>query len=296
MEWHPKVLRGDIPFGINYVAMGSFWKSCTWLKLCRFPKVPLSGVPRPSQQLFISILSFKGHCLFCTAPLCLEWVDVRFTCYCYPTLCEWMKTKLCAFKSLLNSWLYSSRGFGKNTHPHRRFSCGGLWVAVTANMVFPWASLFYVSHPQWDIVSTSVMWAVIFVFLSCLRSALTKEDEHVEHWHTSKKSCRQLGLASKALWGRWWRFEGFLQEKLLEMVLIERSMEGVRAKPSVVQKAEETCLFASDVVNADSPWTLLELHLAFTSRDGRVVRKVKNGRSKSKDLNEERWKDIERKT
>lgn len=31
----------------------------------------------------------------------------------------------------------------------------------------------------------------------------------------------------------------------------------------MVQKAEETCLFASDVVNAGSPLTPLEVHLAF---------------------------------
>lgn len=275
MEWHPKVLRGDIPFGINYVATGSFWKSCTWLKLCRFPKVPLSGVPRPSLQLFISILSFKGHCLFCTAPLCLEWVDVRFACHCYPTLCEWMKKKLCAFKSLLNSWLYSSRGFGRNTHPHWWFSCGGLWVAVTANMIF---SLSFSFLCITSTMGRSLHQCDVGCYL-CLpqlsQKCLDKRRQHVEHWHTSKKSCRKLGLASKALWGGRWRFEGFLQEKLLEMVLIERSIEGVRARPSVVQKAEETCLFASHVVNADSPWTLLELHLPFTSRDGRGVRKVK---------------------
>lgn len=30
-------------------------------------------MPRPSPRLFISILSFKGHCLFCTAPLYLDY-------------------------------------------------------------------------------------------------------------------------------------------------------------------------------------------------------------------------------
>lgn len=45
--------------------------------------------------------------------------------------------------------------------------------------------------------------------------------------------------------------------KLLEMVVIESSIEGQMQRERErgalsVQKAEETCLFASDVVNADS--------------------------------------------
>ena len=40
--------------------------------------------------------------------------------------------------------------------------------------------------------------------------------------------------------------------KPLEMAVIEGSTEGKRERPSVGQKAEETCLFASDVVNAGS--------------------------------------------
>lgn len=168
----------------------------------------------------------------------------------YPN--EWRK-KLHAFKSLHNSCLYSYRGSGKNLYSHRWFSCGGLWLAVTANMVFPWAFLLYLSHPQWEVVSTGVIWGCYLCLPQLSQKCLDKRRQHVEHWHTSKRSCRKLGLASKALWGGWWGIEGFLQEKLLEMVLIERSMEGVWARPSAVQKAEETCLFASDVVNADSP-------------------------------------------
>lgn len=47
--------------------------------------------------------------------------------------------------------------------------------------------------------------------------------------------------------GQW----GFQWMNLLEMLVLERSMEG--GEVWGVEKAEETCLFASDVVNADSP-------------------------------------------
>lgn len=46
------------------------------------------------------------------------------------------------------------------------------------------------------------------------------------------------------------------------------------------QKAEETCLFASDVVNAGSLQTPLELHLAPTSGEGEVR---KGDKSKKKE-------------
>lgn len=65
---------------------------------------------------------------------------------------------------------------------------------------------------------------------------LDKRREHVEQWYTSKRSCRKLGLASMNQWGRRWSTEGFLQMKLLEMVAIEGSVEGMRARPTVGQK------------------------------------------------------------
>lgn len=190
-----------------------------------------------------------------------------------------MKKILCAFKSLFHAQQLS-------------VFLQGLWEEpVSVSVVLLWMLVvcchsqygFSLSFPFVLISSTmgsSLHWCDMSCYL-CLpqlsQKCLDKRRQHVEHWHTSKRICRKLGLASKALWGGRWRIEGFLQEKLLEMVLIERSMEGVRARPSAVQKAEETCLFASDVVNADSPQTLLELHLTFTSRGERGVRKVKKG-------------------
>lgn len=52
------------------------------------------------------------------------------------------------------------------------------------------------------------------------RRCLDKRRRRVEHWHTSKKSCGKLGLASRAQWGTRWSVEGFVQEKLLKKVLI----------------------------------------------------------------------------
>lgn len=68
------------------------------------------------------------------------------------------------------------------------------------------------------------------------QKCLDKRREHVEQWYTSKRSCRKHGLASMNQWGRRWSTESFLQMKLLEMVVIEGSVEGMRARPTVGQK------------------------------------------------------------
>ncbi|XP_041834127.1 piggyBac transposable element-derived protein 3-like [Melanotaenia boesemani] len=52
------------------------------------------------------------------------------------------------------------------------------------------------------------------------QKCLDKRRQHVEHWHTSKRSCRKLRLVSVDQWGGRWSNEGFLQKKLLEMLTL----------------------------------------------------------------------------
>lgn len=69
------------------------------------------------------------------------------------------------------------------------------------------------------------------------------------HQREAEEKLRLAGVAHR---GRRWNVEGFLGMKPLEMVVIEGSIEGKRERPSVGQKAEETCLFTSDVINVGS--------------------------------------------